>query len=137
MAKDFAPTIVRLSVGGLALYKAARLMGILSSQSFSESMQAFSTHLAEHRLPAPDILGYVILGLLVLGGLSVVLGFKTRLGAVVLAIVFAIGLLSGPTIDQLDGVEQVSRVTSQLHFLGLACSIAVALQGPGMLATKA
>ncbi len=128
--------LTRVALGGLLLYAASTKI---------PDMQAFAAEMANYRaFPAPAIplLGSWVVGLELLGGLSLIMGVAARGAAVVvsgLLLIFIAGL-SQALLRGIDlqcgcfgGTELASWATVGRDVAMLAGSVAVAVWGPGRL----
>jgi uncharacterized membrane protein YphA (DoxX/SURF4 family) len=137
--QSLSPTILRLAVGGISILVALKLLHLIGPEPQGEeflinAIKAFAERIAATGLPLAVPLAWLWIACLVIGAPLVLLGLFTRTAALALLFVWALGLITGPSVWELDIAEKSTRVVFHLCTMMVAVCISLVLTGPGSLA---
>ena len=98
----------------------------------------FATIMEQHGLPAPKILLIGAIAFLIVGSLSVIVGYKARLGALLL-LVFLV--MASYYFHNFWAVEEAQRQMQQVHFMKnvsiMGAMLMIIANGPGPMSFDA
>lgn len=120
--RPFAPTVIRLTLGMIAIVHALRSFG-----AFGGNINTLARILAEHTPLQSRPFAYLLAGLLLVGGILVLLGCFIKLAS---ALVFLV-TLGWVMIDRLYSSFFIDRGGVAAHLAVLAMALSLFLSGPG------
>jgi uncharacterized membrane protein YphA (DoxX/SURF4 family) len=138
---SFAPTILRLALGGISLFNAAHILRLVGPSTDAiegptEAVRMYSDRLAAAGIPAAVPLTWVLLVMMIVGGMCVLLGYQTRIAAIALCLVYVMGLITGPSLWLLGEVDRAARLGAEVCIFAFAICVVLMMTGGGSLSLK-
>lgn len=126
IATAVAPLLTRLLIAPLFLVSALRSLGAVSGTA---------GYLGRLGLPMPEVMAWVVIAVEALGAVMLIVGWKTRLAAWMLAAFVVVATLLAHRFWAVDPAQYVNQLNHFLKNLAvLGGLLLVAAHGPGRLA---
>jgi len=125
-AMAVAPLLTRVLVAPLFLVSAIRSLGAVSGTG---------GYLGRLGVPMPEVMAWVVIAIEIMGAVLLILGWKTRLAAWVLAAFVVVATLLAHRFWAVDSAQYVNQLNHFLKNLAiLGGLVLLAAHGPGRLA---
>ena len=125
-AMSIVPLVTRLLIAPLFLVSAIRSLGAVSGMA---------GYLGRLGVPSPEILAWVVIAIEVFGAIMLVIGWKTRLAAWMLAAFVVVATFLAHRFWAVDAAQYANQLNHFLKNLALLGGLVLlAAHGPGRLA---
>jgi uncharacterized membrane protein YphA (DoxX/SURF4 family) len=141
LQNSFAPTVMRVALGAVSLFNAAHILRLIGPTTDAiegpfEAVKMYSDRLAEAGIPGAVPMTWVLLVMMIVGGMCVLLGYRTRIAAIALCLVYVMGLITGPSLWLLGEVDRAARLGAEVCIFAFAICVALMMTGGGSLSLK-